>query len=79
MQDEINSKIASRVNRLLYILSVITALFLPPSVVAGIFGMNLVGLPLTENPSGFLVVMLLIAASPFLVYLVLWLFGALRR
>ena len=79
LQDEIDSKIASRVNRLLYILSVITALFLPPSVVAGIFGMNLVGLPLTENPSGFLVVMLLIAASPFLVYLVLWLSGALRR
>ncbi len=73
LQDEINSRIASRVNRHLYILSVITALFLPPSVIAGIFGMNLGGLPLTESPSGFLVGMLLIAASPVLVYLVLWL------
>jgi hypothetical protein len=41
--------------------------------------MNLVSLPLTENPSGFPVAMLLIAASPFPVYLVLWLSGALRR
>ena len=72
LQDEINSRIA-RVNRHLYILSVITALFLPPSVIAGIFGMNLGGLPLTGSPSGFLVGMLLIAASPVPVYLVLWL------
>ena len=35
-----NSRIASRVSRHLYILSVITALFLPPGVIAGIFGMN---------------------------------------
>jgi hypothetical protein len=41
--------------------------------------MNLVGRPLTENPSGFLVAMRLIAASPLLVNLVLWLCGALRR
>ncbi len=79
LQDEIDSRIASRVNRHLYILSVITALFLPPSVIAGIFGMNLGGLPFTENPSGFVIGMLLIAASPVLVYLVLWLLGALRR
>ena len=79
LQEEIDSKTASRINRHLYALSVITALFLPPSVVAGIFGMNLAGLPLTGSSSGFLVAMLLIAASPLLVYLALWLAGALRR
>ncbi len=59
-------------------LSVITSLFLPPGVTAGIFGMNLAGLPFIDSPSGFLVAMLLIAASPALVYLALWLSGALR-
>ncbi len=48
-------------------LSVITSLFLPPSVIAGIFGMNLAGLPFTESPSGFVLAMLPIAASPALV------------
>jgi zinc transporter len=50
LQDEISSKLAERINRQLYLLSVIAARFLPPSVVAGIFCMNVGGLPLLESP-----------------------------
>jgi zinc transporter len=78
LQDEISSKLAERTNRQLYVLSVIAALLLPPSVVAGIFGMNVGGLPMLDSPYGFVTTLLLIAASPFLVYVALRLSGVLR-
>jgi zinc transporter len=79
LQEEIDSKLSAKNNRQLYVLSIIAALFLPPSVVAGIFGMNVGGLPMLESRFGFVVAMLLIVASPVLVYLALWASGMLRR
>jgi magnesium transporter/zinc transporter len=79
LQEEIDSKLSAKINRQLYVLSIIAALFLPPSVVAGIFGMNVGGLPMLESRFGFVVAMLLIVASPALVYLALWASGMLRR
>ncbi|PJI55836.1 magnesium transporter CorA [Methylobacterium radiotolerans] len=52
MQEELSSYLAQASNRQLYTLSVLTALFLPPTLVTGLFGMNTKGLPLTENDSG---------------------------
>lgn len=43
--DEIDAKLAAETNRQLYKLSVLTALFLPPALIAGLFGMNLDGVP----------------------------------
>jgi zinc transporter len=51
--DEIDAKLASETNRQLYRLSALTALFLPPALVAGVFGMNLPGMPWTGSPWGF--------------------------
>lgn len=51
--DEIDAKLASETNRQLYILSVLTALFLPPTLVAGLFGMNLHGIPWDVYDDGF--------------------------
>jgi zinc transporter len=39
-----------------YVLSLIAGLFLPATFVTGLFGMNVAGLPGTENPSSFLMV-----------------------
>jgi zinc transporter len=52
MQEELSSYLAQASNRQLYTLSVLTALFLPPTLVTGLFGMNTKSLPLTENDSG---------------------------
>jgi Mg2+ and Co2+ transporter CorA len=41
--------------------------------------MNVGGLPMLESRFGFVVAMLLIVASPVLVYLALWASGMLRR
>lgn len=51
--DEIDAKLAAETNRQLYRLSVLTALFLPPTLVGGLFGMNLEDLPWTGIPHGF--------------------------
>ncbi|CAN7256990.1 hypothetical protein LJR168_003505 [Pseudoxanthomonas sp. LjRoot168] len=73
LQDEVAAKLAERTNRHLYVLSMITALLLPPSLVAGLFGMNLPGLPFAHSSHGLAFALLLGVASSALVY------GLLRR
>ena len=52
LQDELNAKVAAQTNRNLYLLSILTAFFLPPTLVTGLFGMNTKGLPLAEFENG---------------------------
>ena len=51
--DEIDAKLAAETNRQLFTLSALTAAFLPPALVAGMFGMNVDGVPFTSSPWGF--------------------------
>lgn len=44
---------AERMNRNMMILSVVAAIFLPLGLVAGMMGINVGGMPWTENPNGF--------------------------
>jgi zinc transporter len=53
LQHEINLKIASQTNSQLLILSVLTALLVPPTLVTGLFGTNVGGMPFTESANGF--------------------------
>jgi zinc transporter len=71
LQDEVSSRQAAQANRLLHIISVLTALLVPPTLVTGIFGMNTKGLPFTEDPNGFLYAISLCAASAAGVYLLM--------
>lgn len=59
-QEEIGAKLTEQTNRNLQILSVFTALFLPGTVITGMFGMNTKGLPFTDNEAGFWYAMALI-------------------
>ncbi len=52
LQEEIAAKLAEESNRHLHTLSIITALFLPPTLIFGLFGMNTHDLPLAETPLG---------------------------
>lgn len=47
-----NAKSDEKMNRMLYILTIISAVFLPLNLVVGFFGMNTSGLPFTDAPSG---------------------------
>lgn len=70
LHEEIDSKISSETNRHLYILSLMTAFLLPPTLVTGFFGMNTGALPFSEG-SGTNFAGMLIASSMGLAWIVL--------
>lgn len=53
LQEELGVRLAEQTNRQLRILSVLTALFLPPTLITGLFGMNVSSLPFTGEGGGF--------------------------
>jgi zinc transporter len=53
LQEEIVGRIGEETNRNLYLLSIMTTTLLPITLVTGIFGMNVRGLPLHDHPHGF--------------------------
>lgn len=53
LQDEVMARLTERSNNLLSIISVMTAVMLPATIVTGMFGMNMSGLPFSDNPNGF--------------------------
>lgn len=63
LQEELASRIAEDTNRNLYVLTIFSAVVMPMNLIAGIFGMNVAGLPGTEHPASFLWTLVLIAIS----------------
>jgi zinc transporter len=63
LQEELAARLAESTGRNLYVLSILTAVLLPMTLVTGVFGMNVAGLPGMETPAAFWRVMLLIVAS----------------
>jgi zinc transporter len=51
--DQRSGRLMEATNRNLYILSIVTTIFLPMTLITGIFGMNLGGLPWQSHPQGF--------------------------
>ncbi len=79
MQDELSAHLARQSNRQLHTLSVLTALFLPPTLVTGLFGMNTKGLPLSSNEEGSTVAIGMAIASALAVYLLIRRLGLQQR
>ena len=71
LQEEITALTAEETNRHLYVLSILTTLVLPPTLVTGVFGMNTKGLPFTDNENAFLWACALMVASAIAVYLLM--------
>ncbi|NOJ35084.1 transporter [Agrobacterium vitis] len=71
LHEEIDSKLSSETNRHLYILSLMTAFLLPPSLVTGFFGMNTSHLPFTSGPEGSAYAIAFILGSIFLAWFIL--------
>ncbi len=68
LQDEVMLKTADQTNRHLQVLAIVATVFMPATLIAGIFGMNVKGLPLTADSSGFLWSMALLAGASVLVF-----------
>lgn len=69
VSDEIAARLAEQANRNLSVLSLLTALFVPPTLVTGVWGMNLV-LPFKEDADGLTIVLGICLASTVLVFVV---------
>jgi zinc transporter len=63
LQDEIMARLTAESNRLLYVLSMLTAVLLPMTIVSGLFGMNVGGIPLGQSHAGFWVISALAVAT----------------
>ena len=61
MQEEIAGRLGESTNRNLYLLSVVTTAMLPVTLVTGVFGMNVGGIPWIDDPHGFMHMMLIMA------------------
>ena len=62
LQEEIAAMINEKSSRNLYTLTVLTVLALPINLVAGLFGMNVGGIPFADHEAGFWMVLGLLAA-----------------
>jgi len=54
LQDEIAAQVGEHTNTSVFTLTVVTVLALPINLVAGLLGMNVGGIPLAQDPHGFL-------------------------
>ena len=71
LQEELTALLGEQTNRTLFVLTLVTVLALPINLVAGLFGMNVGGVPLATSPHGFMLVILLLSVSTALLALVL--------
>ncbi len=69
-QEELQARLAQVQNQRIYVLSIVAAVFLPLTFITGLMGMNVAGLPGTQHPFAFslLVIMMAAAAAVLLVF-----------
>lgn len=72
LQEEIMARLSERTNKLLYVLSVLTAVLMPATIITGVFGMNLQGIPFEAEHHGFWVAVFLSLASSAGVLMFVW-------
>lgn len=59
-QEELGNRISEQMNARMYVLSVVAAIFLPLGFLTGLFGINVGGIPLADDPRGFVEVVLVL-------------------
>jgi zinc transporter len=72
-QEELNNRLSEQMNKAMYVLSIVAAIFLPLSLLTGLLGINVGGIPGAENKWAFLLVTFL------LVLIALMLISLFRR
>lgn len=53
-QEELQSRLSEQINRRMYVLSIVAAVFLPLGFLTGLLGVNVGGIPGADNPQAFL-------------------------
>jgi Mg2+ and Co2+ transporter CorA len=79
LRDELDLQAAQRTNENVYLLSVLTALMMPATLVTGFFGMNTGGLPFAQGPTGTFMATLVALLAGALTWWLLRIMGLVRR
>ncbi|MEN8721387.1 MAG: CorA family divalent cation transporter [Alphaproteobacteria bacterium] len=75
IHDDLMADVNERMNRTMYMLALVSILLLPPSLLTGLFGINVGGMPMVESGFGFWIVL---AMVPGLILIFLALLKKLR-
>ncbi len=70
-QEELMSRLSENMEKRMYVLSIVSTVFLPLSFFTGLLGINVGGIPGAENKTAFLIVCLILsgfAAIQFLIF-----------
>jgi zinc transporter len=78
LRDELDLQAAQRTNANLYLLSILTAIMMPATLVTGFFGMNTGGLPFAQHESGTLMATLVAIGTGMLTWLLLRVLGLVK-
>ncbi len=70
-QEELNNRLSEQMNKTMYVLSIVAAIFLPLGLLTGLLGINVGGIPGTESKVAFAVVTLMLVGIAFVEF---WLF-----
>ena len=75
VQDELSSRLSEQMNRTMYVLTIVATVFLPLGFATGLLGVNLGGMPGTDEPRAFALLCLALLGFGLLE---LWLFRRLK-
>lgn len=69
LQEEIAAHVGEQNNRSLFVLTIVTVLALPINIIAGLMGMNVGGIPLSQDEHGFWIVVAIVVSFTILAVL----------
>ncbi len=61
LQDELSNQLSEKINHRMYAATMIAAILLPMTILTGLLGINVGGIPGADSPAGFLVVCVILA------------------
>jgi zinc transporter len=71
IQEELANRLSDQMNQKMYILSIISAVFLPLSFLTGLLGINIGGIPGAQNDNAFYIfttILILIVTAQFMIF-----------
>lgn len=72
LQEELLNRNVEQQNARMYVLAILSAIFLPITFITGLFGMNVAGLPGTQDGHAFAIVVAIMAAALAVVVALMW-------
>jgi len=69
-QEELNNHLSEQMNKTMYVLSIVAAIFLPLGLLTGLLGINVGGIPGTESSFAFTIVCISLVALAFIILLI---------